>query len=85
MSTDNSKNYERGTEGGYRGESVAGVGNKHAGFADCAVANRHALYEPGGAHFHHQISSPPPPPPTTTKTTTTTSSTTMPLPLCSLI
>ena len=34
-----------------RGESVAGVGNQQAGFADSAVSDGDALYEPGGTHF----------------------------------
>jgi len=34
-----------------RGESVAGVGNQQAGFADSAVSDGDALYEPGRTHF----------------------------------
>ena len=34
----------------HRGEGVAGVGDEHAGLADGAVADRHALDEPCRAH-----------------------------------
>ncbi|RWW58561.1 hypothetical protein BHE74_00034550 [Ensete ventricosum] len=41
----------RGCSRAYRGESVAGVRNEHAGLADGAVAHRDALDKPGGTHL----------------------------------
>ena len=35
----------------HRRESIAGVGNQHAGFADGAIADGDAFYESRGAHF----------------------------------
>lgn len=57
-------NYESGT---HRREGIAGVGNQHASFANSAVTDRHALDEPGRAHFHKRSTrSPLLPPPTPT-------------------
>ena len=35
----------------HRRESIAGVGNQHAGLADGTIADGDALYESRGAHF----------------------------------
>jgi hypothetical protein len=64
----------------YRRESIAGVGNKHTCFANGAVANSHALNEPGRAHFNRPISSL-----ITTTTTTSSMPSISPLPLFSLV
>ena len=45
--TKRAKKERKSTHGG---ESVGGVGDKHAGLADGAVADRHALDEPCRAH-----------------------------------